>query len=64
MRIRISGKSDAILGADAMTLRSHEITIGSHSTACVYSNATDIVVNQENNIIQHLYWGENISTLK
>ena len=29
-----------------MTLRPDEITVGSHSTACVYSNATDIAVNQ------------------
>ena len=47
-----------------MTLRSDEITTGSHSDANVYSNATNIAVNWKNNIIQHPYWEENISMLK
>ena len=30
----------------------------------IHRNATDIVVNQEKNIIQYPYWGENITILK
>ena len=49
--LEISRRSDAILGADAMTKRSDEITIGNPNITHgfgyhIYSDATTISVNQ------------------
>ena len=44
--LEISRRSDAILGADAITWRSDEITIGSQGfNYHIYRNATKIAVN-------------------
>ena len=55
--LEIPRRSDAMLGADAMTYRSDEITTGSPSIAQgfsyhIYRNAIDIAINQQKNIIQ------------
>ena len=52
-----------------MTIRSDEITMENPNFVhgfryCIYTNATTISVNWQENIIQHSYWGENISILK
>ena len=57
--LEISRRSDAILGADAMTQRCDEITTGSLNIAHgftyhVYRNATDIAGNWQKTIRQHL----------
>ena len=52
-----------------MIIESDEITMGNPNfihgfSYCIFSSATAISVNQTENIIQHAYWGENISIPK